>query len=284
MALLDAVLLAVAVSVAAPQATTLRQELEKHRVDPAGLDDADRVITSFAVTSDDNWFAIAYYWYQDTDRLPPELHVRALDRKTGAWRATMLDAETLKGGSALRIARRPGVIYLDLHINPSAGALIVLSEDLTVRARLYGWSSLILPDGRALYENSMVHFAPAHPGSVSLYDPHTGRDVRVYPAQPDSWDAHPRIDRSIRAIELIATNRIRIPVREQSIVLGPDNRGVSSGPARDLSVDCDISGPTPACAVSEVTKKTDSHEGTKSTETPRRKPEQLMGVLRSCLR
>jgi hypothetical protein len=249
MALLDAVLLALAVSVGAPQATTLRQELEKHRVDAAGLDDADRVITSYAVTSDDNWFAIAYYWYLDTDRLPSELRVRALDRKAGAWRATVLDAETLKGGSALRIARRQGVIYLDLHINPSAGALIVLSEDLTVRARLDGWSALILAEGRVLYQNSLVHFAPAHAGSVSLYDPHTGRDVRVYPAQPDSLDAQPWVDRSIGTIELTAPNRIRIPVREQAVALGPDNRGVASGPARDLYVVCDISGGTPACVV-----------------------------------
>ena len=255
MALLDAVLLAVTLSVAAPQATTLRQELEKHRVDAAGLDDADRLITSYAVAADEGWFAIAYYWQGAGGLLPDELRIRTLDRKTGTWRYKVLDHTVLDGGAALRIARRPGVVYLDLHINPSAGALIVLSEDLTVRARLSGWSSLILTDGRVLYQNSMVHFAPAHPGSVSLYDPLTGRDVRVYPEQADRPDARPWIDRSFGTIELVATNRIRIPVREQAVVPGPDNRGVASGPARDLSVDCDISGTTPSCVVSAVTRK-----------------------------
>ena len=105
MALLDAVLLAVALSVAAPQATTLRQELEKHRVDAAGLEDADRVITSYAVASDDNWFGIAYYWQGAGDLLPEELRIRTLDRKTGNWRYKVLDQKVLDGGAALRITR-----------------------------------------------------------------------------------------------------------------------------------------------------------------------------------
>jgi hypothetical protein len=87
---------------------TLRQELQKHRVDASRLEDAGRQITSYAVASTDEWFGIAYYWYAGSDLLPKELRVRTLERKTGAWRHAVLNTEELKGGSAVGIARRRG--------------------------------------------------------------------------------------------------------------------------------------------------------------------------------
>jgi hypothetical protein len=229
---------------------TLREELQKHRVDGAGLEDADQRIWSHAAAADDEWFAIAYYLYGGNDVLPAELRVRTLDRATGKWRYAVLSRERVAGGSAVRIARGPGVIYLDLHINPSAGALIVLSDNLTMRKRLDGWSSLILPDGRVVYQNSMVHFASAHPGSVSLYDPRSGRDVRLYPTKPAATLVGGRwIDRSISRVEQLDATRVRFDAREQDMTLGQTDGAELSGPPRDLSITCDVSRPLPACAV-----------------------------------
>lgn len=229
----------------------LRQVVQNHGIDASGLDDADRQITSYAVASEKAWFAIAYYWFDGTDWLPPELRIRTLDRRTGRWRHAILSGEHRRGGSVLRIARRPGVIYLDLHINPSAGELVVLSEDLKVKKSLYGSSSLILPDGRVVYANSMVHFAPAHPGSISLYDPRTGRDVRLYPATPDIPEGHRWIDRSILKVEQVGANRILITAREQNVLIGKDNGGIPDGPQRDLLVSCDLSADKPACTIAK---------------------------------
>jgi len=247
--LLVTVALLAAFTAGPPPQITLATELQKHGVVSTGVDDADREITSYTVASDAVWFAIAYYWASETDSLPRVLRVRTLDRKNNVWRSALLDRETLGGGSALRIARRAGVIYLDLHINPSAGRLVVLGEDLTVLERLYGWSSLILEDGRVLYENSMVHFAPAHPGSVSLYDPRTRQDVRVYPPTPDSKTVAGLIDRSIGTIEMAGAQQVRIGVSERDVVLGPDNRGIAVGGVRDAMVTCNISKLPPSCAI-----------------------------------
>lgn len=231
----------------AAQHITLAQEFQKHGIANLQLDDLDREITSYAVASDERWFAIAYYWHTGSDLLPPDLRVRTLDRRNNVWRSALLNADVRQGGSAVGIARRAGFIYLDLHISPSAGSLLVLSDNLKVRKRLYGWSSLILGDGRVLYENSMVHFAPAHPGSVSLYDPRSGLDTRVYPVTPDPETGGVMIDRSIGTIQLVGTTRVRFHVTEQNVVWGTDNRSVRVGTAREAIVTCDISKPTPAC-------------------------------------
>ena len=186
MALLAAALLAVVASVPGqPAWPTLREELQKHKVDAAHLDDADRQITSYAVDVDDRSFVIAYYWADNSSMLPKQLRVRSLDRRTGIWRQNVFDADALRVGSIMKVARRGTWIYIDTHLTPSAGALLIVSKDLGQARRVYGWTELLLPDGRVVYHNSMVHFAPFHPGSVSLYDPNTDRDVRLYPAKPD---------------------------------------------------------------------------------------------------
>jgi len=242
-------LLACSPAVAVAEWPTLRQELAKHGIDASRLEDADRQITSYAVRAESDWFAIAYYWYGGSDLLPPELRIRTLERASGSWRFRILHANDRTGGSAVGIQRVRGVIYLDLHLTPSAGELIALSEDLRVRRRLSGWSSLLMPDGRMLYENSMTHFAPAHPGSVSLYDPEADRDVRVYPAQPERLVRLRWMDRSISKVVQAGPDRVRILAREQPVLIGQDNRAVPDGPAREIDVSCDISRARPVCRV-----------------------------------
>ena len=253
-----------------PQASewpTLREELARHRIDASPLDDADRRITSFAVKADASWFAIAYYWYQGNDILPPELRIRTLDRETGTWRSAMIHAANRRGGSAVGIDRSKGWIFLDLHISPSAGELIVLSSDFKVRRRLDGWSSLILADGRVVYENSMVHFAPYHPGAATLYDPSTNQEFKLYPSGPIQPAVEAPQDRSIARIEQAGPQRIAIWVTEQDLRWRDNVRTEPNGPERKLTVSCDLSGPKPRC-IAEPARST-KQRGARSEQRQR---------------
>ena len=62
----------------------------------------------------------------------------------------------------------------------------MLSDDLRLVRTLKGRSELVLPDGSLVYQHSMIHFAPAHPGSLGFYDPATDRDVHLFPSSPES--------------------------------------------------------------------------------------------------
>ena len=227
---------------------TLREELRKHGISADALPDADRRITSYAVKADPEWFGIAYYWFTGTDVLPDELRIRILDRGSRRWSDTIVPASARNGGSAFGIDRRAGYVYLHLHINPSAADLLVLTSDLRVRRQLSGWPMLFFPDGRVIYQNNMVHFAPAHPGSVSLYDPRSDRDVRLYPATVEPLRSPRWIDRSIGAVEQIGRDRIQIKAREQRVLVGEGDRGVSDGPVREVLVTCELSSATPTCS------------------------------------
>lgn len=227
---------------------TLREELMKHGLEGAqvaGIDDIERRITSYAVGSDNQWFAIAYYRHEGESL--GQLRVRTLDRRANHWRYAVFDPDVLKGGSALRIARAGRWVYLDLHINPSAGSLIVLDQNLTVKRRLAGWSSLLLDDERVVYENNMVHFAPYHPASATLYDPSSDREEKLYPLGPIDPPIEMPEDRSIVTIKATAPQSIVIVVIEQDLRWRDNARTEPNGPERKLTVSCDVSAPKPRC-------------------------------------
>ena len=238
----------------APEWPTLRQELQKQGVH-GNFDDADRRITSYAVQADAGWFAIAYYWFDGTELLPPELRLRVLDRRRGVWQHRMLHDDVHRGGSALHIHRAGGFIYIDLHRTPSAGSLIVLTERLELKRQLNGWASLLLPDGRMLYENNMIHFAPAHAGSVSLFEPTTNRTIRVYPARRENGVGLPWIDRGIVSVRQRGRRTIEIVAREQNVAVTTSNTPRLLGKSRDISITCDIGQATPRCRVRRMSRK-----------------------------
>ena len=235
------VLLSAPFAVGQVQWPTLREVLAKDQINADDFADADRQISGFAVRADRDWFAIAYYWHMGTDSLPDELRLRTRDRSAGKWRYAEFTGNQRQGGSALRIARVNGLVYLDLHLTPSAGSLLVLTEELEIKRRIAGWSSLILADGRVIYENNMTHFAPYHPGSVSLYDPRADRELPLFPTVADRPDARPAVDRSIGEIRQTAPDQITFDVREEDrwwvdgLVMRP------IAPARRFTVTCGLS-------------------------------------------
>ncbi|OLC97332.1 MAG: hypothetical protein DMG35_16955 [Acidobacteria bacterium] len=182
--------------VARPTNETLRQALAaKHLPTDAGkLANFDKSITSWAELDDANQYVISYYVDDGTNELNPPLFLDRYDRKQAEWKsASFPDAHTNSAqpdgncyGSILRVAALGSRLFLDTHINPSAGCLLVLSPDLKLEASLYGWLLGQLGTDLLVYHRSQIHFAPVHPAEIALYDLRTRRDVTFFPTKPDS--------------------------------------------------------------------------------------------------
>jgi hypothetical protein len=228
---------------------TLREELQKHGLEATGVEDADRRITSYQVLNDSQWFAIGYYYYWDdgSNRLPEILHVRTYDKRARQWQQAELKGEF---GSILRLDRGGRWWYVSGHLSPSAAPTLVLSDDLRLVRTLKGRTELVLPDGRLVYQHSMIHFAPAHPGSLGLYDPATNRDVLLFPSSPTSAGSEDSlVNRTFTDLAVSrAPSRITFSVDEQHVRLTPSNAAEPVGAVRRLRVTCDLSA-KPLCAV-----------------------------------
>ncbi len=182
--------------VAHPANDTLRQALAaKHLpTDAAKLANFDKSITSWAELDDANQYVIAYYLEDGTDELNPPLFVDRYDRKRAEWKsASFPDAHTNSAepgdnfyGSVLRVGTLGRRFFLDTHMNPSAGCLLVLSPDLKLEASLSGWFERMLGEDTLIYQRSQMHFAPVHRAEIALYDLRTRRDMTLFPRKPDS--------------------------------------------------------------------------------------------------
>lgn len=160
----------------------------------AKLENAEKKITSGAQVDDANQFVIAYYLDDGSGALNPPLFVDRFDKKSKQWQSTALpDAQTKSPtiddicfGSVLNIRASEARLYLNTHINPSAGCLLVLSPELKLEASLNGWLVGQLGTDLLLYHRSEVHFAPVHPAEIALYDFRNKRDETIFPPKVPS--------------------------------------------------------------------------------------------------
>jgi hypothetical protein len=176
------------------QGKTLREELtERHAlVEGTSLVNLDKKITSGAELDDATQFVIAYYVDDSTSRLNAPIFLERLDRQIGKWQSTRLGDPAVKVkdmdvncmGSVLSVRTLGGRIFLDTHLSPSAGCVLILSQDLKVQASLYGWVVGHLGDDEVVYHRSQVHFAPVHSAEIALYDSQSKRDVAIFPRKP----------------------------------------------------------------------------------------------------
>ena len=165
------------------QSPTLRKLLTDNRVKqvqglPADL--LDTTINGHVFDGDDREAVVAFF---DPDGT---LHAALLDRGAGRWQhATVtLDDAPGVGNSIVDMKRTRRYIYLDSHINPSAGRLIVLSHDLKLRRALYGWKLAMLSDETVVYHHSQIHFAPTHWLEISAFNATTLAAKQIYPPKP----------------------------------------------------------------------------------------------------
>jgi hypothetical protein len=152
-----------------------------------------QAVTSYAVSQGDP-FLLAYYVDDGSGRLHPPLHVIRYARNTeDLRRADLQDVEALfQGqvrmdclGSALRVRESHETIYIETHVNPSAGCVVVLSSALSTKAALSGWLLGLLGPDYAILRRSEVHFMSVHPLHIGVYDLKRNRTVEVYPPKVD---------------------------------------------------------------------------------------------------
>lgn len=152
-----------------------------------------RNITSYAIGGGGTYL-LAYYTDDGSGTLQPPLHVIRYDRaKDDLRRADLRDAHALfQGaipmdclGSADAIREYRGVIYIDTHVNPSAGCVIVLNSELSLKAALSGWLIGLLGSDYAILRGSEVHFMSVHPMHIEVYDLKRNRLAEVYPYSGD---------------------------------------------------------------------------------------------------
>lgn len=172
---------------------TLRQALSANHIDPGELpaEELDQKITSYAVLNDPEMFLIAYYLDDGSGLLGNRVYVDLFEKSGHRWTERTLDRDSLvcekpfiTPGSIQHIARSRDYFYLNTHINPSAGCLVMLTRDLMYYDGIYGGLLAAFGDGLLVYQNSQVHFAPTHYTEVSVYDPREKKHWLIYPRKP----------------------------------------------------------------------------------------------------
>jgi len=202
------------------QTETLADVLVQNSIpnDAAHIPRSHSRITSYAVLNNPQQFVIAYYLLGENDELHSPLFLLRLNKQTGEWYNAELkdldfripDETTGQTstifclGSALRIQQNEDRYYLDLHLTPSAGCLLILKLDFTVETALPGWDLAFLK-GIVLWERNMIHFAPTHPEQLWSYEVATGRSERLYPQPRDPF----REDFKHRLAAVVDRNKCR---------------------------------------------------------------------------
>ena len=181
---------------------TLGAVLSANKLSPNLIPENDRQqpITSFAVSTENSRFLLAYYDDDGSGGLPPVLHVLRYDRQTEDLRRTDLNGIEIPiqivhevmtqvssncMGSALNISEKAGLIIIHTHINPPAGCALILTSDLGFIAGL-GGGVLATIDGNIIFVENTIHFAPTHPARVSAYNLQQKKLTPIYPMENDS--------------------------------------------------------------------------------------------------
>jgi hypothetical protein len=150
-------------------------------------------ITSYAVSKDAP-FLLAYYADDGSDLLQFPLRLIRYDRsKWDLRRADLRDVSALfQGetpttclGSALDIREYRDTVYIDIHKNPSAGCVIVLSSRLEFKAALSGWLLGLLGADYAILRRSEVHFMSVHPLHLAMFNVRQNQATEIYPYSGD---------------------------------------------------------------------------------------------------
>lgn len=158
-------------------------------------------ITSFAVSGPGSPFLVAYYDDDGSGRVPAVLHVIRYDeRSVGVQRAELRGVPEIPDffggvtpimseeclGSVLGVFEADGLIFLDTHINPSAGCTLILDTGLHFEATVFGFRATDEPHADLVFESNTVHFAPTHSPKLEIYDVRK-KDLQVlYPQPGDS--------------------------------------------------------------------------------------------------
>ena len=129
----------------------------------------------------------AAYLLADEEALTGAPHLLRYNPKSGQLlrREPPADDAIEQLGSLEEVQFLDEFVIFQFHLNPSAGTIVIVSQDLKPLGTYYGFSMEKIAPGTGVFEESIPHFAPAHPGRLSLVDLHTGRKAGLYPAKGD---------------------------------------------------------------------------------------------------
>jgi hypothetical protein len=163
--------------------TTLTDILREHGFEAGRKLSPDLLtmrINGFTVDADEHEFICAFQEISD-ERSPAKSHIVLFVRASGRWLHRDISAAVRPANAITGIKKTLRYIYLDSHINPSAGRLVILSRNLRSVRQLDGWALAVLPNDSVVLHHNQVHFAPTHSLEVSLFDPRSGRQKQIYP-------------------------------------------------------------------------------------------------------
>lgn len=175
------------------EADTLQQLLIKDNIrhDQVAIKNLEREIHGYSILNDPNYFCAAYYLYDDPNLWNRQFYFVLLDKGQDKWIQRTLELKEIRGdkpylwpNSINNINYSKKYFYLDTHLTPSAGYLILLHKDLSFADGLYGWLEAVFTEDSIIYHNSQVHFAPTHYAELSLYNISTKVDRKIYPMKP----------------------------------------------------------------------------------------------------
>jgi hypothetical protein len=104
-----------------------------------------------------------------------------LDRKTMDFKD-----DDLCGGSPLGVQFLGRFAWLSLHFNPSANCLLALDEQLTVQAKVFGFSLTEVAPDQLIFTEGMMQFAPIHAERLQLIDLRSRTALELYPPEHDA--------------------------------------------------------------------------------------------------
>jgi hypothetical protein len=171
---------------------TLGQILADKKIEQIGVAGLKDVVTSYSAEMTKDEFAIAYVSTGPQGDLRMPLKVKAFDRNNRAWHQAEFKTLTLKEypgvdctGSVLALAHFNGWYYVETHLTPSAGCLIILNNRLELHDLIGGYSLAIFDCGVLVYARDMTHFARVHPATVFMYEPSSRTNRKLYPQADD---------------------------------------------------------------------------------------------------
>ncbi len=189
-----------------PTRPTVRDFIIEAGISTSGLDDRilEQRIIAFEPLNSERSFLLGYFVdTPENSELPNELHFLRFDKATQSWLTTVLQEPEYPAGEACHpsVCYSLGVVtgYLEsprfyfvyMHLNPSAGWTAVLTPELELNTVLYGRVRAAFADGTAVYDESIIHFAPTHYALVDIYNPNTQESQRIFPMEPHQalWQA-----------------------------------------------------------------------------------------------
>lgn len=88
-------------------------------------------------------------------------------------------------GSADLITERYDNVYIDTMTSPSAGCILVLSSELSMKATLSGWVEGVIGADYLIIHESEIHFISVHPMRIAVFDLRRNRLTELYPPKRD---------------------------------------------------------------------------------------------------